>query len=57
MNIGRSLYVAKEIVDFELPLRKTEDLWMTPKQAAWFNEGRKRLAEGMGFPGTHYLES
>jgi hypothetical protein len=50
------LFVAKEILDFELPLHKTEDVWMTPKQAAWFNEGRKRLAEGMGFPGAHYLD-
>jgi hypothetical protein len=52
---GRSLYVAKEIVDFELPLYKTMDNWMTSKQAAWFEQGRERLATGMGFPSVHYL--
>ncbi|KAJ2901615.1 hypothetical protein MKZ38_001635 [Zalerion maritima] len=53
---GRCLYVAKEIVDFELPLHETRESWMSPKQARWFEQGRRKLAEGMGLPGTHYLE-
>ncbi|EXJ86767.1 hypothetical protein A1O3_03721 [Capronia epimyces CBS 606.96] len=52
---GRALYVAKEIVDFELPLHQTRESWMTAKQAAWFEQGRERLAVGMGLPGDHYL--
>ncbi|EXJ73913.1 uncharacterized protein A1O5_02207 [Cladophialophora psammophila CBS 110553] len=53
---GRALYVAKEIVDFELPLYKTQEDWMTLKQAAWFEQGRERLALGMKLPGAHYLK-
>lgn len=53
---GRCLYVAKEIVDFELPLHNHREDWMTPKQAKWFEQGRRRLAEGMGLPASHYLE-
>ena len=52
---GRSLYVAKEVVDFEVPLYETQPQWMSAKQAQLFEQGRQRLASGMGMPVKHYL--
>lgn len=53
---GRTLYVAKEIVDFEKSLRELQPQWMTSKQKDWFEEGRVRLAAGMGLPTVHHLD-
>ncbi|PNS14348.1 Carbonyl reductase family member 4 [Sphaceloma murrayae] len=53
---GRSLYVAKEIVDFEKPLHESRDAWMSAHQAELFDKGRVRLATAMGLSSEHYLE-
>lgn len=54
--LGRTLYVAKEIVDFELPLHESRNVWMSERQAELFEQGRVRLAVGMGLPAAHQLE-
>ncbi|KAF4554497.1 Short chain dehydrogenase-like protein 3 [Elsinoe fawcettii] len=53
---GRSLYVAKEIVDFEKPLHQSRATWMSEHQANLFDKGRVKLAAGMNLPTEHYLD-
>jgi hypothetical protein len=55
--IGRTLYVAKGVVDFELALYKLQSQWMTTEQAVRFDTGRQRLAAGMGLPTAHYFSN
>jgi NAD(P)-dependent dehydrogenase (short-subunit alcohol dehydrogenase family) len=54
---GRTLYVAKGVVDFELALYKLQSQWMTTEQAVRFDTGRQRLAAGMGLPTAHYFSN
>ncbi|KAF2227650.1 hypothetical protein BDZ85DRAFT_5823 [Elsinoe ampelina] len=53
---GRALYVAKEIVDFEEPLHRHRESWMSKHQAELFDKGRVKLAAGMSLPTEHYLD-
>lgn len=53
---GRGLFVAKKIVDVELPLRQIQSQWLGQETSDLFDRGRVRLAGGMGFPTEHYLD-
>ncbi|KAF9887685.1 hypothetical protein FE257_009638 [Aspergillus nanangensis] len=53
---GRGLFVAKGIVDIELPLHQLESQWLGPKSAELWEMGRAHLQEAFrGYP-THYLD-
>jgi hypothetical protein len=56
--IGRGLYVANsEITDVEVPLHELQSDWLGKENSRLFDEGRQRLAKGMGLQVEHYLSS
>lgn len=53
---GRGLFVAKQIVDAELPLHQLETQWLGEGVAGLFEMGRSHLQRSSGKDPIHYLE-
>jgi len=53
---GRGLFVAKQIVDVEVPLHQLESKWLGPEVAGLFEMGRAHFLASSGKDPTHYLE-
>lgn len=56
VTAGRGLFVAKQIVDVEIPMHRIQAEWLGAEISALFDQGRVTLANGMGLPTEHYLE-
>lgn len=53
---GRGLFVAKQIVDTEVPLHRLESEWLGKEVFELWEMGRTHLLASFGQDPSHYLE-